>query len=620
MTYLLQHSAAIGLLAVTLVLPGFVLWPRSPSVDLRMRPLARIVLGVTFWVVFLFLASVISLLEPWLFVATSLFLAVALLAQRIRGFGNRGRRVSSEPRTRKAFGATTLLSAGLLTVALAPLFLLASSPTVSWDANAYHLTVPKLFVQHGGFREVPFNVYSYWPLNIQLLYAMALSLGDFVLAKLLHFAFGLATLLALYTGCRTFHREESGALAVWFFIANGVVIYELRVAYVDLAYAFFFVTGFLFMRAARDGNKTALWLAGLSCGLVAGIKITGIAGAALVAALYLPRLHQALRQGTFETTARSFLLRFVLPVLALWGPWLGRTAWLTGNPVYPFFHDIFGGQDWSSALTDQFQTWQSSIGMGRTLLDTLLLPLRVITSGGEGYQRFDGELGLFWLLVLPLACWAAWRVALARDCLSIAGLFFLYWSLTSQQMRFLIPALTLLAMAGGVAITELVRLIPVASRRRAATLSIIVATALAAAFHHGRVLAAGYRTLGVFLKAEGDLVSSAMHPIYRIVNETLPEEARLLFLNTNQVFFCDREAIADSFFEASQIADWLSRATDSEGIKSLLADRGVSHVLIENRHRGAIYPAALAAFLRDPTYARPLYRSEDGRFSLLQLR
>lgn len=615
MIYFLQHTATIGVLAVALWLPGYLSWPIKPMLDPRLRPMAQLVLGIGLWIAYLFLLAVLGLLGPWSLWPVVLLLLLVAAAKK---------RPSADCGTRKPFFGTLQLTdfvpAGLLAALLLPLFFLAMSPAVSWDANAYHLTVAKIFVQHGGFREIPFNVYSYWPLNIQLLFSMAISLSDFVVAKLLHFAFGVATLYALYIGCRTFHRKESGALAVWFFVANGVVIYELRVAYVDLAYAFFFLTGFLFMRAARDGNKMALWLAGISCGLVAGIKITGIAGAGIIGALYVPRLLEAARQGTLKTTARSFVLRFALPVLALWGPWLGRTAWLTGNPFYPFFHDVLGGPDWSSALTGQLQTWQSSIGMGRTPLDYLLLPLRVIVSGGEGYQRFDGELGLFWLLVLPLALWAARRVPLARDCLGISGLYFLTWSLSSQQMRFLIPVLTLLAMAGAVAIVELVQRIPAPSWRRTTTLSIIVATALAATASHGRVLAAGYRTLGVFLKAEGDLLNSAAHPAYRFVNETLPEDARLLFLNTNQVFFCDREAIADSFFEASQIADWLSRSADSDGIASLLADRGVSHVMVENRYRGAVYPPTLAAFLRDPTYAQPLYRSEDGRFSILQVK
>ncbi len=133
------------------------------------------------------------------------------------------------------------------------------------------------------------------------------------------------------------------------------------------------------------------------------------------------------------------------------------------------------------------------------------------------------------------------------------------------------------------------------------------------------MLAAGYRTLGVYLRAPGDLKSTAVHPVYTFVNNRLPPDAGVLFLNTNQRFFCEREVLADSFFEASQITHWLAPAPDATAVRGLLADRGVTHVLVEHRYRGAAYPPTLLELLRDPQLARTIYRSEDGRFSVFEL-
>ena len=614
MIYVLHHTVAICSLAVALWLPGYLFLPTGLPLDARLRPLARMVLGVGLWITALFLLAVLGLLDAWSLWTIILLLLVTALRKRPP---SDSRALLSEAGGRRS---AYLVPVGLLAVCLVPLFFLAMSPPVSWDANAYHLTVAKLFAQHNGFREVSFNVYSYWPMNIQLLFAMAMELDDYILAKLLHFAFGFATLYALFIGCSVFYRPASGVLAMWLFAANGVVIYEMRVAYVDLASAFFLVAGFLFMLAARERDEGALWLSGLSLGLLAGIKITGIASAGIIGMLYLPRLLKAARQRALLPTLRPFLLRFALPIMALWAPWVVRTAWLTGNPFYPFFHQLLGGPDWSPALSDRFQAWQSAIGMGRETLDYLLLPARVILAGGEGYQHFDGKIGWFWIAVLPLALWTAKRVALVRACLGISGLLFLFWSASSQQMRFLIPVLTLLAIAGGAAVIEVLDRLPTTAWRRTGFALAVLALAGVMVASHGRVLTAGYRTLGIFVNTKGDLSASARHPAYRFINETLPSDAKLLFLNTNQAFFCDREVIADSFFEASQIADWLAPAEDQKEIHRLLTARSVSHVLVENRHRGAVYPPTLAAFLRDPTFAQPLYRSEDGRFSILRLR
>ncbi len=612
MVYVASHVAGLLVLAVLCWLAGWALDLGLGGAEDTLRGVRRLCLGLGCWIAAAFGLAATGLLRP-----TVLGL-VAVAAVGAAVWASRRRAPArGAPRWPSAWAWPVLaVFAGLL----APLLSLALTPTVSWDASAYHLTLPRLFLEAGGFREVPLSVYSYWPLNVQLLYSLALAHGDFVLAKLLHFAFGVATLYALAAGCRAFHRPASGPLAAIFFLANGVVAFELRVAYVDLAHAFFLLAGLLFMLEALERDRRALWLSGLCCGLAAGVKVSGIAGAAIVGALYLPRLAGALRQpARLRRRLRFFLTRFAAPVLGLWAPWVVRTWALAGNPAYPFLHRWLGGPDWSPELTAKLQAWQSSIGMGREPMDYLLLPLRVILAGGEGYERFDGELGVFWLALVPLALLRAPRSALVRRCLAVAGLYFVFWSLTSQQLRFLIPALPPLAIAAAAALVELLERLGAVRWRRAArglAFAAIVAFLLAS---QGRVLAAGYRTLGVYLRAEGDLLASARHPVWGFVEERLPPDARLLLLNTNQGFFCRREYLADSFFEASQIADWLSPAADLAELRGLLTGRGVSHVLLEHRPRGAVYPPLLEALLRDPDAVALVYRSDDGRYSVFAL-
>ena len=620
MAYLLQHAVALLFLAVVLWLPGCLLEKSKPIGNSGLRPLARIVLGLGFWIACTFLLAVCGLLRPWALWAMIGLITAWALAAWIRSSRFRSIRFrSSHPIVRPVLPSTAeTLVLMTLTAVLTPLCLLAFTPTVSWDASAYHLTLPRLFLDHGGFREVPLNVYSYWPLNVQLLFSLAIAIDGYVLAKLLHFAIGVTTLYALVVGCRALHRPASGMLAAIFFIANGVVAYELRVAYVDLAHALFLLAGVLFMIEALELEPRALWLSGLCCGLAAGTKLTGIVGAIAVGALYLPRLAGALRRR--EPALRDFLVRFAAPVLGLWTPWVIRTAVLTGNPAYPFFHRWLGGPDWSPDLSERLQAWQSSIGMGREPIDYLLLPLRVSLAGGQGYARFDGELAAFWIVLVPLALWTARRVMLVRRCLVVAAIYFVFWSLSSQQIRLLIPALPLLAIAGAVALIEVVDRLSSQRWRRAVIATAFAAAAISMVVSQGAMLAAGYRTLTVYLRAEGDLTATVKHPVYTFINENLPSSARVLFLNTNQRFFCEREVIADSFFEASQIADWLAPAPDVSAARELLNRRGVTHVLVEHRFRGAVYPETLANLLRDPSQIELLFRSQDGRFSVFALR
>jgi len=588
------------------------------------------VLGLGGWTLYLFVLAAAGWLNGG-------WIAAGAVTGAVAGGWTLFRRWRERRRYRLRFSGSALAVAGVATAILLPLFLLAATPVVSWDAAAYHLTLPRLYLEAGGFRPVPMNVYSNWPLGTELLYAAALAVGDRVVAKLLHFGFGLLVLGGIFLGARSLLRGEprraklAGAVGAACFLANGVVAFEMRVAYVDLAHAFFFLAGFLFVdRAleAKDPEEEGRWLllAGVCCGLIAGIKLNGIVAVALLGALYLPRLASAARRGGLGRLAGSLAGRLAVPAVALWLPWLVKSAWLTGNPVYPFLHRTFGGADWSPELTEKLLAWQRSIGMGREPVDYLLLPLRVILAGGRGYDRFDGELGAFWIVLVPVALLVAVGRSsesrrAVRRCLGVAALFFVFWAATSQQMRLLVPALPLLALAAGVAVAELVARLPQPEWRAALRSGAAVSAAALVFGVLAPTLAAGYRTLPRYLAAEGDLLATAVHPVFVFVDQELPPDARLLFLNTNQGYFCRRDYLADSFFEASQIAHWLAPAGDDvDHLRDRLAGRGVTHLLVDRRNLGIPYPPSLPRLLADPSLARPLYRSPDGRFDVVELR
>lgn len=576
-----------------------------------MRPLAVLVLGIGLWVAALFALAQLGLLgaTALAFVATAVVLAAALgLA---RGGGGAAPDVTGEGAASRATGVAVATALSL------PMFVVALSPAVSWDAAVYHLTLPRLYLAAGGFRPVELSVYSHWPQNVELLYAAAMLVRDHVLAKLVHFAFAIATLFALRLACRGRGRPAAAWLAMVLLLANAVVIFEAHSAYVDLASAFFFLAGFLLVvEASREADARALVAAGIAAGLLAGTKVTGIVGAAILGVLYL-----AFRRPRGARELRRVALCFGLPLAAAWLPWLLHSFSATGNPVYPFFYGWFGGPDWSPALGEAFHRWQASIGMGRGPLDYVLLPLRVILDGAAGYDRFDGSIGAFWIVVLPLTALGGMRDVFVRRCLGASALYFACWALQSQQMRFLVPVLPLLSLAAALTLHERLRAVadPRLRSRLAAALLVLVAAAVA--WQQRALWADASRVLDGY---RGDVAAfrrQAVYPELAFANEHLPADARVLFLNTNQGFFCEREYLADSFFEASQIAAWLGPAgADVERLQTLLAERGVTHVLLDRWDWGIVYPPALAGLLGDPRRVRPLYETPDGRITLYELR
>lgn len=67
--------------------------------------------------------------------------------------------------------------------------ILGSVPPVDRDPLTHHLYVPKLYLKHGGIYEIPAVEFSYFPMNLDLLYTVALYFGSDILPKYLHFAF-----------------------------------------------------------------------------------------------------------------------------------------------------------------------------------------------------------------------------------------------------------------------------------------------------------------------------------------------------------------------------------------------------------------------------------------------
>lgn len=579
-----------------LVCPGLV----PPNSDPWLR---RPVAGLWIWGLLLFALAFRGAYTPErlrLLVSVAAVLGGVLLLRDLRAVGP---------------GKTPLRPPWPWLVALGAFFAavwaVAVNPVVSWDGAVYHLALPDLYLEAGGFRPAPFLVYAHWPQAVELLYGAAMALLDHRLAKVVHLAFGLLCVALLARAARG--PRWAGGLAGGLFLLSGVVVFEIRVAYVDLALAFFCLALFLLLDQATAEKEVEraprLVLAGAAAGLVAASKISGIVLVVAIAVVFLPAWLRISGRRGLRATVRPTLF-FFLPAALLWLPWVLRTFLATGNPFYPA---LFGGPDWSPELAQAFAEWQRSIGMGREPVDWLLLPWRVIVEGGAGYERFDGRLSVAWLVALPFALWQALRRAGSRRAgraLAGAGLYFVFWAATSQQMRFLVPVLPLLALVSAEGMAEAARRLRRRSgspwlRPRRIGACLAVAWSAWMAWDHGPVLRAGVDHLRLYARPGFHMPETPPRPPIFDSMESLPQDAVILLLGSNHLLHCPRECLVDSFFEASQIADWLSPARNADEVADLLRRRGATHVAWAGP---TDYPAPLLELLRRPDHVRLVAR------------
>jgi hypothetical protein len=225
-----------------------------------------------------------------------------------------------------------LLSAWLL-------WLIAIWPASSYDGIAYHLAIAFSRIDFGDMRLLvgwpPWL--STYPEYAELLMAWT-AIFDQVPAFVdgAQWAFWPAGILAVYTlarrlGCSPTRSFQGSAL----FAFCPAIILQTRVAYNDLMVATLFVIALNLL--LRPGLLSTV-IAGLSMGLIVGIKYGGIAYP-ILGGLGLLVINFK------EITKRTFWMRLIayaVPVLALGTPWY-LANWLNfANPLSPFTIQIGG--------------------------------------------------------------------------------------------------------------------------------------------------------------------------------------------------------------------------------------------------------------------------------------
>lgn len=285
------------------------------------------------------------------------------------------------PRTSRVALLAAIAGGALLAIPLGVMFSGAClPPSVLWrgeaggyDALEYHLQVPREWFENGRITFLPHNVYASFPQQMEMQYLLLMHLfgnpqAAAISCQLLHALYGVLFLLALFAWC---DKPWAGILAV---VAAGTVPWVAYVgclAYVENGLLFFAaVAGGLLSAASRGAAadwRTCL-TAGLCAGFAAGCKYQGlvfVVAALALAFLIVQRCPMKARFGRIGLFGAGALLAF--------GPWLIRNAVFTGNPVYPFAYEVFGGRDWSPEQAEQWQRGHSVVPRFDSLVGRLQL-------------------------------------------------------------------------------------------------------------------------------------------------------------------------------------------------------------------------------------------------------
>lgn len=217
----------------------------------------------------------------------------------------------------------------------------AFGPETGFDALWYHLTLPKLYLQAHKIYFIPGGLlyYSVMPKLIEMVYILPLSFWNETGVKLIHFLFGVLSMLAIFIFSKEYVPKKYALLACSIFYANLVVGWESTSAYIDLGRAFFEIMGLWGLLLWLKTNKTQ-WLVESAIMIGFAITVKLLAISSLFIFLFLLLL--ILRHKNYKMIKRlQLLLTFIFFSLIVPFPWLIFSYIQTGNPVYPFFTNIY---------------------------------------------------------------------------------------------------------------------------------------------------------------------------------------------------------------------------------------------------------------------------------------
>ena len=520
-----------------------------------------------------------------------------------------------------------------LAALVAMLLVLAAVPPVDRDALTHHLAVPKLYLKNGGIHEIPHVPFSYYPMNLDLLYLIPLYFGNDIVPKYIHLTFGLLTAGLIFSYLRRkldslFYAMLGGLL----FLSLPVIIKLSVTVYVDLGLIFFSTASLLQLLRWSETNFRLryLVLAGIFAGLCLGTKPNGMLAVFLLA-LTVPFLYRRAVAGragqpqgvSFRDNSgrRGFqslgwVVLFSVVAVVVFSPWMIRNYAWTGNPVFPLAQNIFGptmptisdpdtaGGEAVIGNEREESNPKGDSGFGHfavrkvifdeSLLEILAIPVRIFIQGQDDNPRlFDGRLNPY-LLIFPLVAVFAVkgrgrspRVRLEIGVMGIFACLYLLFAFFLVDMRIryigpIIPPLAILAVFG---LHDLVRIIRsrFSSWGQSLGLSAVGAVLMVLMGLNAAYLVAQFRVIDPMSYLQRRLTREEYIQKYRpeyaaisFANRHLPEEARILSLfNGNRIYYSERDMISGNEMfsqavRASQSPAELIRRLQQSGISYLL--------------------------------------------------
>ena len=492
-------------------------------------------------------------------------------------------------------------------------------PHGATDPLAYQLALPRLYLLDHRLSFEPTITGALYPANMGLLYVVALSLRNGILAQILHLSLVGAVCAGIFAAGRRYLSWQSGVFGAAIFSFMPVVVIFAPQGYVDVGLCFFqFTALWAVANWARAPERRALLLAALLCGLAAGVKPQGLS-TVVVGVLVL-----LLRRLVVDRDARGAIGDVVFYagiVLILLCPWYGRAFVYSGNPVWPLANGLFHGLPFGN------QPVIASGGLGGLAASdwwhTIIPPANWFhtysRSMNPWYWTFEPAgwqkaIGIYFVALLPGVLLFIRRRVVWQLTLFCLGYYVILVRLLHMNPRYGLVLFAVASLLCGFVAHKLastswppVRVLFLGGFLLTALLNLVWSYSLARPY---APVALGIEGRDVFLTR-----TEANYRLFRYVNENTPQDAKLLLQGIVKGYYCDRDYLWD---HPHQAIVHYEEAAGSEHLLEEFRRLDITHVArMINIPRGRVtmgYPQYFADEYHEEfrrRYLKLIYRDES---------
>lgn len=488
----------------------------------------------------------------------------------------------------------------------------AVSPALRYDAQSYHVSAPNIYIANQGLVEIEESAQTYASHYVEMLYTLALLLGDQPIPNWLHLSAGVLCALLLFVFCRRIWDDRVALYASLLWLSIPIVSIESSTPNIDIFTVLFCLACLLALVIwHQEGQKRFLWYAGFFGGLALGIKISSfpVLISTAICLFVLVILQKRL------SALRDILIRWGLPILLLAAPWFVLSWIWTGNPIFPNYNHFFHSPEW---VEDTFFTAEIDRVMQSRFLS---LPLDLAVNSNRFYhQAPGGALSAVSLLAIPWTLSLFDRRERTIDwlLLGFAILTFVGFGVSALNARYFLPVFPILCALSGVNLSKL------GSSPGNSVVGRIFLPTLLAIYLFGTWIPTIVRYWEIperfpiryafGLETREQLLKRAIpeYPLYQYLARK-GDRGNVLGLGTEGRLYLNNKVYGSLFSLAGQL---MRRATDAEQIHTILKRFDIRYVLV--------YPAAIQAApqyyqipLMDWAFYRdhcPVLTANDGLF------